>query len=86
MVLHVQCACSGGNLPMELLCDCPRQSIISDSLRGAPPPGHPAEVVVRLILYDQCKKRCHSDRSDSEAEESTQVAKISCVRESLRLE
>ena len=31
--------CSGGNLPMELWCDCPRQSIDFDSLRGAPPPG-----------------------------------------------
>ena len=31
--------CSGGNLPMELWCDCPRQSIMFDSLRGAPPTG-----------------------------------------------
>ena len=30
---------AGGRLPMELWCDCPRQSINFDSLRGAPPTG-----------------------------------------------
>ena len=31
------CHVAGGRLPMELWCDCPRQSINFDSLREAPP-------------------------------------------------
>ena len=31
------CHVAGGRLPMELWCDCPRQSIDFDSLREAPP-------------------------------------------------
>ena len=36
---HTGCNChvAGGRLPMELWCDCPRQSIDFDSLREAPP-------------------------------------------------
>mgnify|MGYP004656196717 CR=1 FL=1 len=40
---------AGGRLPMELWCDCPRQSIDFDSLREAPPLQYICSVLEKIV-------------------------------------
>ena len=74
--------CSGDDSSMESKCDCPRQSVFFDSLRGAPPCN---VAIITCVDKTEPPPICHPDRV-KRAEGSAQVACFTLRRLLLQLE